>query len=227
MILNKSLTNQLFNPISLPTYLLRQILFLQQPPTQYRPIIRFCSTALLNCTQKKGHTQRGSSPNPSTHPKQNPKPDLNHLKMAAAAAAAASSSSSRYTFTKTLKELRFLFCQTSTQSLATRSFLTRAYPTMKRNNPDTPILIREASGTAPRVWARYELGREVVRNLDGLFSPPFFFFLFLRLFGLAIFVLFPYSPFMSLFLEWFVWSFWVFVLGIADSRDSSCFVCRA
>ena len=40
---------------------------------------------------------------------------------------------------------------------------------MKRNNPETPILIREASGIAPRVWARYEWGREVVAELDGEF----------------------------------------------------------
>lgn len=36
-----------------------------------------------------------------------------------------------------------------------RSFLNRAYPTMKKHNPHTPILMREASGTEPRVFARY------------------------------------------------------------------------
>lgn len=36
-----------------------------------------------------------------------------------------------------------------------RSFLTRAYPTMKKNNPHTPIMLREAAGTQPRVYARY------------------------------------------------------------------------
>ena len=40
---------------------------------------------------------------------------------------------------------------------------------MKKNNPSTPILIREASNTAPRVWARYELGREKVVDLKGSF----------------------------------------------------------
>jgi NADH dehydrogenase (ubiquinone) 1 alpha subcomplex subunit 2 len=35
------------------------------------------------------------------------------------------------------------------------SFLTRAYPTMKKNNPQTPILLREATGTLPKVYARY------------------------------------------------------------------------
>ena len=36
-----------------------------------------------------------------------------------------------------------------------RSFLTRAYPTMKKNNPHIPILVREAQGTEPRIFARY------------------------------------------------------------------------
>jgi NADH dehydrogenase (ubiquinone) 1 alpha subcomplex subunit 2 len=36
-----------------------------------------------------------------------------------------------------------------------RSFLARAYPTMKKNNPQTPIMLREAAGTQPRVYARY------------------------------------------------------------------------
>jgi hypothetical protein len=36
-----------------------------------------------------------------------------------------------------------------------RSFLLRTYPTMKKHNPHTPILIREASNTQPKVWARY------------------------------------------------------------------------
>ncbi|KAF4459000.1 NADH2 dehydrogenase (ubiquinone) chain [Fusarium albosuccineum] len=72
----------------------------------------------------------------------------------------------KYAFTKSLREVRFLFCQTSEQSAAVRgltglgrqqyrSFLTRAYPTMKRNNPNIPILIREAAGTQPKVYARY------------------------------------------------------------------------
>lgn len=31
----------------------------------------------------------------------------------------------------------------------------RAYPTMKKNNPYTPIMLRGAQGTEPRVFARY------------------------------------------------------------------------
>src|ERR1700760_3277379 len=46
-----------------------------------------------------------------------------------------------------------------------RSFLLRTYPTMKKHNPHTPILIREASNTQPKVWARYgvlQLGRDII-----------------------------------------------------------------
>lgn len=83
--------------------------------------------------------------------------------------------SGKYAFTKSLKEVRFLFCQTSDHSAATRfqpshpvlvkaqtnkgaqfrSFLTRAYPTMKKNNPHTPIMLREALNVEPIVFARY------------------------------------------------------------------------
>ncbi|KAJ5368066.1 NADH-ubiquinone oxidoreductase 10.5 kDa subunit [Penicillium cataractarum] len=78
--------------------------------------------------------------------------------------------SGKYVFSKGLKELRFLFCQTSEQSAATRhvSFINRAYPTMKKHNPHTPILMREARGTEPRVFARYELGKETQAALSGL-----------------------------------------------------------
>lgn len=79
----------------------------------------------------------------------------------------------RYTFASQLKELRFLFCQTGEHSAAVRfvqslsfrrtgtdylprrTFLQKSYPTMKKHNPHTPILIREALGIEPKVFARY------------------------------------------------------------------------
>ncbi|KAI5307803.1 hypothetical protein KEM55_007377 [Ascosphaera atra] len=75
---------------------------------------------------------------------------------------------SKYAFATGLKELRFLFCHTSQHSAATRDFLKRAYPTMKKNNPYIPVLMREAFGTQPRVFARYEFGKEKQENLLGL-----------------------------------------------------------
>ncbi|KAL6917865.1 hypothetical protein ACHAPO_000326 [Fusarium lateritium] len=76
--------------------------------------------------------------------------------------------SAKYAFAKSLREVRFLFCQTSEQSAALRSFVTRSYPTMKRNNPNIPILIREAAGTQPKIFARYERGVEKSQILEGL-----------------------------------------------------------
>ncbi|RQM06534.1 hypothetical protein DH86_00003250 [Scytalidium sp. 3C] len=76
--------------------------------------------------------------------------------------------SGKYAFSQTVKELRFLFCQTGDHSATTRSFLTRAYPIMKKNNPHTPIMLREAVGTRPRVFARYEFGKEKSESLEGL-----------------------------------------------------------
>ncbi|RYP53622.1 hypothetical protein DL769_010491 [Monosporascus sp. CRB-8-3] len=80
--------------------------------------------------------------------------------------------STKYAFVKSLKEVRFLFCHTGEASAATRAFLTRAYPTMKKNNPHTPILIREAQGVLPKVYARYGssiyLGKEKSQSLEGL-----------------------------------------------------------
>ncbi|KAF2689550.1 NADH dehydrogenase, alpha subcomplex, subunit 2 [Lentithecium fluviatile CBS 122367] len=75
---------------------------------------------------------------------------------------------SKYGFTQGLKELRFLFCQTSEHSAATRTFLTRTYPTMKKHNPHTPIMLREASGIEPKVYARYDFGKEKMITLKGL-----------------------------------------------------------
>ncbi|EON66424.1 NADH dehydrogenase (ubiquinone) 1 alpha subcomplex 2 [Coniosporium apollinis CBS 100218] len=75
---------------------------------------------------------------------------------------------SKYAFTKSLKEIRFLLCQSSEHSAAARSFLTRTYPTMKKHNPHTPIMIREALGVEPKVYARYEFGKEKMVPLKGL-----------------------------------------------------------
>ncbi|KAM5443222.1 hypothetical protein MferCBS31731_001539 [Microsporum ferrugineum] len=75
---------------------------------------------------------------------------------------------SRYAFNTGLKELRFLFCHSSAHGDATRAFLKRAYPTMKKNNPSIPILIREALDVEPRVFARYEFGKEKQETLLGL-----------------------------------------------------------
>ncbi|KPI37707.1 NADH-ubiquinone oxido 10.5 kDa subunit [Cyphellophora attinorum] len=74
----------------------------------------------------------------------------------------------RYAFGSTLREVRFHLCSSSQASDAARTFIKRAYPTMKKHNPETPILIREATGVAPKVWARYAKGVERSEELSGL-----------------------------------------------------------
>lgn len=74
----------------------------------------------------------------------------------------------KYAFAQGLREVRFLFCQSSEQSAPLRydsaamcqshnrsTFLTRSYPVMKKHNPHTPIMLREALNTPPQIYARY------------------------------------------------------------------------
>ncbi|TMW41813.1 hypothetical protein DOY81_010754 [Sarcophaga bullata] len=59
-----------------------------------------------------------------------------------------------------LKELRIHLCQTGEASKGAREYVERFYPSLKKDNPELPILIRECSGVQPRLWARYALGKE-------------------------------------------------------------------
>ncbi|CAD7092902.1 unnamed protein product [Hermetia illucens] len=59
-----------------------------------------------------------------------------------------------------LKELRLHLCQTSDASKGARDFVQRHYVNLKKDNPNLPILIRECGGIQPRLWARYEKGKE-------------------------------------------------------------------
>ena len=70
--------------------------------------------------------------------------------------------------------LKQFHTSTITDDRSDRAFLTRAYPTMKKNNPHTPILIREALGVEPKIWARYEYGREKMEPLTGMLHPQAF-----------------------------------------------------
>ncbi|GAA0148118.1 hypothetical protein Leryth_009558 [Lithospermum erythrorhizon] len=69
---------------------------------------------------------------------------------------------------KNLKELRFLFCQTSPTSASTRSFIEKNYKDLKTHNPKLPILIREARNIEPQLWARFDMGVERGIRLEGL-----------------------------------------------------------
>lgn len=71
-------------------------------------------------------------------------------------------------FSQGLKELRIHLCQKSASSSGVRNFIEKYYVDLKKVNPTTPILIRECSNIEPKVWARYDLGRETNLSLANM-----------------------------------------------------------
>ena len=69
---------------------------------------------------------------------------------------------------KAVQELRFHLCQTSKGSEGVRNFLLSSYKNLKAASPTTPVLIREASGTEGKLYARYDFGVEKCVKLEGL-----------------------------------------------------------
>ncbi|XP_012687969.1 NADH dehydrogenase [ubiquinone] 1 alpha subcomplex subunit 2 [Clupea harengus] len=69
---------------------------------------------------------------------------------------------------RNLREIRLHLCQTSGSSQGARDFVEQHYVTLKKANPDFPILIRECSGVQPRLWARYGFGKENSVALDNM-----------------------------------------------------------
>uniref|UniRef100_A0A493TL09 NADH dehydrogenase [ubiquinone] 1 alpha subcomplex subunit 2 n=2 Tax=Anas TaxID=8835 RepID=A0A493TL09_ANAPP len=67
-----------------------------------------------------------------------------------------------------VRELRLHLCQSSAGSRGVREFIEQHYVALKQANPGFPILIRECSGVRPRLWARYEFGKEKSVSLDNL-----------------------------------------------------------
>ncbi|KAL0281651.1 UNVERIFIED_CONTAM: hypothetical protein PYX00_002573 [Menopon gallinae] len=71
-------------------------------------------------------------------------------------------------FAPQLRELRIHLCQNGETSKGVRDFISNHYISLKQNNPSCPILVRECMGVQPRLWARYDGGREnsvVLANL--------------------------------------------------------------
>ncbi|KAH7090852.1 NADH dehydrogenase, alpha subcomplex, subunit 2 [Auriculariales sp. MPI-PUGE-AT-0066] len=86
-------------------------------------------------------------------------------------------------FGPSVRELRFLFCQSAATSAGARfvclmawlswltrrsEFITQHYASLKQANPDVPLLVREAAGTPARVFARFERGVERHTVVDGM-----------------------------------------------------------
>ncbi|KAF8632666.1 hypothetical protein AX17_004798 [Amanita inopinata Kibby_2008] len=71
-------------------------------------------------------------------------------------------------FSPALREIRILCSQSGPASAGTRQFIQSHYPVIKKHNPDLPVLIREATGTPARAFARFERGVEKHVELDNL-----------------------------------------------------------
>jgi len=54
-----------------------------------------------------------------------------------------------------LKEVRLHLCQSSPKSSGTREFLIQNYASIKKSNPELPLLIREVQGVRATAWARF------------------------------------------------------------------------
>ncbi|GJQ85639.1 putative NADH dehydrogenase (ubiquinone) 1 alpha subcomplex [Trypoxylus dichotomus] len=67
-----------------------------------------------------------------------------------------------------LKELRIHLCQKGETSKGVREFIEKHYVNLKSQNPRFPILIRECSQIEPRLWARFEKGKEESYPLSNL-----------------------------------------------------------
>ncbi|AQK92741.1 NADH dehydrogenase [ubiquinone] 1 alpha subcomplex subunit 2 [Zea mays] len=74
----------------------------------------------------------------------------------------------RASLSRSVKEIRVLFCQSSPASAPAREFVKKNYGDIKARNPSLPFLVRECSGVQPQLWARYDMGVERCVNLDGL-----------------------------------------------------------
>lgn len=61
---------------------------------------------------------------------------------------------------KAVRELRIHLCQKSPSSQGVRDFIHNHYVEMKTANPNLPILIRECSGIQPKLFARFDYGKE-------------------------------------------------------------------
>ncbi|XP_043924960.1 NADH dehydrogenase [ubiquinone] 1 alpha subcomplex subunit 2 isoform X2 [Protopterus annectens] len=71
---------------------------------------------------------------------------------------------------KNLREIRIHLCQKSQGSQGVRDFIEQHYVTLKKANPEFPILVRECSGIQPKLWVRYEFGKEKSMPLNNLNS---------------------------------------------------------
>lgn len=75
-----------------------------------------------------------------------------------------------FKLSRTIKELRIHLCPNSSNSKGLREFISQNYINLKSGNPELPILIRECSNIEPKLWIRYEFGKESNKSLKDLNS---------------------------------------------------------
>ncbi|KAH8328577.1 hypothetical protein KR067_011107 [Drosophila pandora] len=73
--------------------------------------------------------------------------------------------------TSKLKELRIVLDPSGDTSKGARDFVQKFYPNLKKDNPNLPILVRECTGIQPRLYARYENGKEISLPLTNQAAP--------------------------------------------------------
>uniref|UniRef100_A0A8C6WTV8 NADH dehydrogenase [ubiquinone] 1 alpha subcomplex subunit 2 n=1 Tax=Neogobius melanostomus TaxID=47308 RepID=A0A8C6WTV8_9GOBI len=71
---------------------------------------------------------------------------------------------------KNLREVRVHLSQSCAGSQGARDFVEQHYVTLKKSNPDFPILIRECSGVRATLWARYARGVERSVSVENMSS---------------------------------------------------------
>ncbi|XP_032826234.1 NADH dehydrogenase [ubiquinone] 1 alpha subcomplex subunit 2 [Petromyzon marinus] len=67
-----------------------------------------------------------------------------------------------------LRELRLHLSQSSEASRGVREFIEARFVTLKTENPNLPVLVRECRDVPARLWARYAYGQERSVLLDNL-----------------------------------------------------------
>ncbi|XP_033127128.1 NADH dehydrogenase [ubiquinone] 1 alpha subcomplex subunit 2-like [Anneissia japonica] len=67
-----------------------------------------------------------------------------------------------------LKEIRIHLCQRSPSSQGVRDWVEKYYVDLKKQNPSFPIRVRECSGIQPKMYARYDFGKETCADLGNM-----------------------------------------------------------
>ncbi|XP_033109599.1 NADH dehydrogenase [ubiquinone] 1 alpha subcomplex subunit 2-like [Anneissia japonica] len=67
-----------------------------------------------------------------------------------------------------LKEIRIHLCQRSPSSQGVRDWVEKYYVDLKNQNPSFPIRVRECSGIQPKMYARYDFGKETCADLGNM-----------------------------------------------------------